>query len=258
MAFFYSLTRWTLFDWEFIGLENFRQFFREPALTNGLRNTFIYAVVTSGLKVVLGMALALLVTSRIRLKGTIRSIVFFPVLVSTVAVGITFKVMMHPTKGLINTTIDLIGITGPKWLTDPQIALLSIALVDVWKGVGLAMVIFIAGIVSIPSELVESVSVDGGGAWDRFRYVILPLSKPATFTVILLSFIGGLRSFDLIWTMTGGGPGWTTDVLASTIFKHYQAGFYGLSTAGNVILFILVTLLVFPLNWYFRRRELTS
>ena len=102
MAFFYSFTRWTLFDWEFIGLDNFRQFFREPALTNGLRNTLIYAVVTSGLKVVLGMALAVLVTSRIRLKGTLRSIVFFPVLVSTVAVGITFKVLMHPTKGLIN------------------------------------------------------------------------------------------------------------------------------------------------------------
>ena len=119
MAFFYSLTRWTLFDWEFIGLANFRQFFREPALTNGLRNTFIYAVVTSGLKVVLGMALGMLVTSRIKLKGTIRSIVFFPVLVSTVAVGITFKVMMHPTKGLINTTIDAVGLVGPKWLTDP-------------------------------------------------------------------------------------------------------------------------------------------
>jgi raffinose/stachyose/melibiose transport system permease protein len=258
MAFFYSLTRWTLFEWEFIGLENFRQFFREPALTNGLRNTFIYAVVTSGSKVVLGMALAVLVTSRIRLKGTIRSIVFFPVLVSFVAVGITFKVMMHPTKGLINTTIDVIGITGPKWLTDPQIALLSIALVDVWKGVGLAMVIFIAGIVSIPTELLESVSVDGGNAWDRFRHVILPLSKPATFTVILLSFIGGLRSFDLIWTMTGGGPGFTTDVLASTIFKHYQAGFYGLSTAGNVVLFLLVTAIVYPLYWFLRKRELRS
>jgi len=188
----------------------------------------------------------------------VRSIVFFPVLVSFVAVGITFKVMMHPTKGLINAAIGLVGLAGPKWLTDPQIALLSVALVDVWKGVGLAMVIFIAGIVSIPSELLESVSVDGGGAWARFRYIILPLSKPATFTVILLSFIGGLRSFDLIWTMTGGGPGFTTDVLASTIFKQYQAGFYGLSTAGNVVLFILVSALVFPLNWFLRRRELTS
>jgi raffinose/stachyose/melibiose transport system permease protein len=258
MAFFYSLTRWTLFEWEFIGLENFRQFFREPAMTNGLRNTFIYAVVTSGLKVVLGMALGLLVTSRIRLKAAIRSIVFFPVLVSFVAVGITFKILMHPTDGLINRTIELVGFAGPKWLTDPQIALLSVALVDVWKGVGLAMVIFIAGIVSIPDELLEAVSVDGGGAWQRFRHVILPLSKPATFTVILLSFIGGLRSFDLIWTMTGGGPGFTTDVLASTIYKQYQAGFYGLSTAGNVILFLLVTALVFPLNWFLRRRELTS
>ena len=125
-----------------------------------------------------------------------------------------------------------------------------------WKGVGLAMVIFIAGILSIPPELYESVAVDGGGAWARFRYVILPLSKPATFTVILLSFVGGLRTFDLIWTMTGGGPGFTTDVLTSTIYKQYQAGFYGLSTAGNVVLFVLVTLLVFPLNWFLRRKEL--
>ena len=90
-----------------------------------------------------------------------------------------------------------------------------------------------------------------------FRHVILPLSKPATFTVILLSFIGGLRTFDLIWTMTGGGPGFTTDVLASTIFKHYQAGFYGLSTAGNVILFILVTPRL-PVELVPPRRELTS
>ena len=101
------------------------------------------------LHVVLGMALALLVTSRIHLKGTVRSIVFFPVLVSFVAVGITFKVMMHPTKGLINAAIGVVGFTGPKWLTDPQIALLSVALVDVWKGVGLATVIYIAGLVSL-------------------------------------------------------------------------------------------------------------
>ena len=100
--------------------------------------------------------------------------------------------------------------------------------------------------------------MDGGGAWARFRYIILPLSKPATFTVILLSFVGGLRTFDLIWTMTGGGPGFTTDVITSTIYKQYQAGFYGLSTAGNVILFVLVTAIVFPLNFVLRRNELAS
>lgn len=258
MAFFYAFTRWTLFEWEFIGLENFRQFFRQPALSNGLRNTVIYAVVTSGLKVVLGMALGVLVTSRINFKGTLRSMIFFPVVVSTVAVGIMFKTMMHPTDGLLNQTIAVVGFTGPDWLTDSQIALLSVALVDVWKGVGLAMVIYIAGILSIPAEHHEAVACDGGGAWAQFRYVTLPLSRPATFTVILLSFVSGLRTFDLIWTMTNGGPGYTTDVLTSSIFKQYQAGFYGLSTAGNVVLFVLVAALAYPLNSYLRRRELVT
>ncbi len=152
---------------------------------------------------------------------------------STVAVGITFAVLMHPSTGLINRSLALIGIDGPQWLTSPSIALLSVALVDVWKGVGIALVIFIAGILSIPEEYFEAARLEGG-AWVKFRHVILPLSRNATFTVILLSFIGGLRSFDLIWTMTRGGPGFSTDVIASTIYKQYQAGFYGLATAGNV------------------------
>jgi raffinose/stachyose/melibiose transport system permease protein len=255
MAFFFSLTRWTLFDWEFIGLDNYQLFFSRPALITSMRNTLVYAVVTSGLKVVFGLLLAVLFTSRIRLKTPLRSIVFLPVLISTVAVGITFKVLMHPSEGLINKTIALIGAEGPAWLTDPQIALLSIALVDVWKGVGIALVIFIAGIVSIPEEYTDAVRIDGG-AWAKFRHVIVPLSRNATFTVIILSLVGGLRSFDLIWTMTGGGPGFTTDVIASAIFKQYQAGFYGLSTAGNVLLFIAVSIIVFPLMRYFNRKEL--
>ena len=120
-------------------------------------------------------------------------------------------------------------------------------MVDVWKGIGIAMVIFIAGILSIPEEYIDAARLEGG-AWVSFRHVIIPLSRNATFTVILLSFIGGLRTFDLIWTMTRGGPGFSTDVLASTIYKQYQAGFYGLATAGNVILFIAVTALVYPLH----------
>ena len=255
LSFYYSLTRWTLFDATFIGLDNFAQFMREPSLTNGLRNTFVYAFVTSGLKVVLGLLLAVLLTSSIRSRNALRAIVFFPVLVSTVAVGITFAVLMHPSRGLINTALAAIGVDGPSWLIDPNIALLSVALVDVWKGVGIALVIFIAGILSIPEEYTDAVRLEGG-PWVRFRHIIVPLSRNATFTVILLSFIGGLRSFDLIWTMTRGGPGFSTDVIASTIYKQYQAGFYGLATAGNVILFIAVMVLVYPLQRFFSRREI--
>jgi raffinose/stachyose/melibiose transport system permease protein len=254
-SFWFSLTRWTLFDAEFIGLDNFGLFLREPALIGGLRNTFFYAVVTSGLKVIVGLLLATILTSSLWFRNLLRSVIFFPVLVSTVAVGITFAVLMHPSRGLINTALESVGIDGPSWLTDPSIALLSVALVDVWKGVGIALVIFIAGILSIPEEYFDAVKLEGG-AWARFRHVIVPLSRNATFTVILLSFIGGLRTFDLIWTMTRGGPGFTTDVLTSTIYKQYQAGFYGLATAGNVILFIGVTLIVYPLMRFFARREI--
>jgi raffinose/stachyose/melibiose transport system permease protein len=254
-SFYFSLTRWSIFESRFIGFDNFVTFFREPALLKGFTNTLIYAVITSGSKVVLGLLLAVLLTSQIVARGYLRSVVFFPVLVSTIGVGLTFTVLMNPERGLINSALGVIGINGPGWLTDPKYALLSVALVDVWKGVGLATLIYIAGIVSIPTEYLEAAKVDGAGSWQRFRQIVLPLARPATVTVIILSLIGGLRSFDLIWAMTRGGPGFTSDVIASVIYKQYQAGFYGLSTAGNVVLFVVVTAIVLPLSWFLNRKE---
>jgi len=252
---YFSLTRWTLFNSTFIGFDNFVSFFREPFLVQGIINTLIYAVITSGLKVVLGLALAVLLTSQIMARGYLRAVVFFPTLVSTVGVGIAFTAMMHPTNGIINEALALFGIDGPGWLTNPRLALFSVAFVDVWKGVGLATVIYIAGIVAIPQDYFEAARIDGARSWDRFRYLILPLSRPAAVTVIILSFIGGLRSFDLVWAMTRGGPGFASDVVASVIYKQYQAGFYGLSTAGNVILFVLIALLAVPLYMVLNRKE---
>jgi raffinose/stachyose/melibiose transport system permease protein len=254
-SFYYSFTRWDLFTSTWIGLDNYRSFFEEQALVIGLRNTLIYAVMTSGIKVVLGMALAVMLTSRIIARGYLRSVIFFPVLVSVIGVGLTFEVLMNPEKGLINNALSAIGIAGPGWLTNPHLAIYSIALVDVWKGVGLATVIYIAGLVSIPPEYYEAARVDGASSWDIFRHITLPLAKPATASVIILSLIGGLRSFDLIWSMTKGGPGFASDVIASVIYKQYQAGFFGLSTAGSVVLFVLVTIIVVPLTWWLNRGE---
>ena len=253
-SFYFSLTRWTLFDMEFIGLDNFVQFFKEPSLVKGFINTFIYAFVTSGTKVVLGLALAVLLTSQVFGRNYLRSVVFFPVLVSTIGVGVTWKVLLDPQDGLVNRALALVGIDGPGWLTDPNLALFSVAGVDVWKGVGLATVIYISGIVAIPHEFVEAAKVDGAGAWQIFKNITLPLCRPATVTVIILSLIGGLRSFDLIWTMTRGGPGFSSDVIASVIYKQYQAGFYGLSTAGNVVLFLVIAVIVIPLNTWLNRK----
>lgn len=262
VSFFFSMTRWTLFDWEFVGFENFIQYFKEASLAIGFKNTLIYGVVTSGLKVIFGLALALLLTGRLRAKGFLRSVVYFPVLVSTIGVGFTFSILMDPNYGAINKGIVAIGKSigwetyGPGWLVDPNLLpLFSVAFVDVWKGVGIATVLYMAGLASIPQEYYEALAVDGGGAWDKFRNITLPLVQPATAAVVILSFIGGLRSFDLIWAMTNGGPGFLSDVIASINYKQYQAGFYGLATAGNVILLFFVLAIVGPVYWFFNKKE---
>ncbi len=254
-SFWYCLTRWDLVTAHYIGLDNFRQFFSEPFLVQGLVNTLIYAVLTSGLKTVLGLLLAVFLTGRIILRGFLRAVVFFPVLVSTIGVGITFAVLMHPTRGVINVALKAIGLAGPGWLTNPKLALFSVALVDFWKGVGIATLIYIAGLVSISQDYYEASRIDGATRWQQFWRITLPLVRPATVTVLTLSLIGGLRSFDLIWAMTRGGPGFASDVIASVIYKQYQAGFYGLSTAGNVILFLLIACIIFPLSLWLNRRE---
>ena len=252
---FFSLTIWNFKDFEFVGLDNFVMFFSERSLNTGIINTFIYAILTCGLKVIFGLLLGIFFTSAIKTKNILRSIVFFPNLVSTIAVGITFRSLMHPSKGMLNVVLGYLGIEGINWLGDTNIALFSIIGTDVWKGVGVATVIYIAGINSIDRGYYEAAAIDGANGWKRFLFVTLPLCRPAMNSVIILAFIGGMRSFDLIWSMTGGGPGFATDVVASTIYKQYASGFYGLSTAGNVIMFIMIAVIVFPLQKYLISKE---
>lgn len=254
-SFFFSLTRWTLTDWTFIGLENFEMFFSESSLNIGFKNTFVYAFLTCVLKTIFGFLLAVYLCSEIRTKNFLRAVVFFPNLLSTIAVGLTFSSLMHPSRGLINSALGVLNINGPDWLGNVKIALLSVIAVDVWKGLGVATVIFIAGIMSIPQQYYEALMIDGGGSFAKFRHITLPLSRPAMNSVIILALIGGLRTFDLIWAMTKGGPGFTTDLLASIIYKQYSSGFYGLSTAGTVVLFLVVSVITFPIYRMLNARE---
>ena len=256
ISFFFSLTVWSLTESRFVGLYNFKTFLSEYSLRIGIKNTLIYAVCTCGFKVILGLALALLLTWRLKTKHIIRSIVFFPNLVSTIAVGITFSSLMHPVRWLFNTLLAAMGITGPDWLGDVSIALFSVIGVDVWKGVGVATVIYIAGLQAIPDTYYEAASIDGANALQRFRAITLPLVRSSINTVIILAFISGLKTFDLIWTMTKGGPGFATDTLASIVYKQYAYGFYGLSTAGNVLMFFLTAFIAFPLYTFLVKREI--
>lgn len=252
---FYSLTVWDFKSFRFVGLDNFKMFFSERSLSGSIINTLIYAFLTSGLKVVLAFFIAVFLTSGIRTKTFLRSVVFFPNLVSTIAVGVTFAAFMHPSKGLFNMILGAFGIQGPDWLGNTHLALYSVAFADVWKGLSIATVIYIAGLQSIDKNYYEAAAIDGAGSWQRLLHVTLPLIRPSMNSVIILSLIGGLRNFAMIWAMTGGGPGFATDVLSSVVYKQYAAGFYGLSTAGNVIMFVLVAAIGYPLQRFLVKRE---
>ncbi len=257
-SFFFSMTVWDFKNWRFTGLDNFIMFFSERSLNIGIKNTLIYAVLTSGIKVVLAFFIAVFLTGKIKTKNIQRSIIFFPNLVSTMAIGITFTAMMHPTRGLINRALSTFVESKINWLGNPDLALFSIIGVDIWKGLSIATVIYVAGIQSIDRTYYEAAEIDGANSRQKLFAITAPLARPAMNSVIILSFIGGLRSFDLIWAMTGGGPGFATDVMASIVYKQYAAGFYGLSTAGNVIMFIMIALLAFPLQKFLLSREVDS
>lgn len=256
-SFYFSLTRWSLFEFEFIGLDNFVQFFKEYSLMIGIKNTLIYTVVSVVLKVILGLGLAILLNVGLKTQSFLRSVFFFPSIISSVGIGLIFNSLMHPTTGLINKSLGLIGldVLALNWLTDPNIVIYSLSFVEVWKYIGVCCLIFIAGLQSIPKDYYEAISIDGAGTFQKFKSITLPLLRPSLNSVIILSIIGGLRSFEIVFVMTKGGPGYASDLISTVIYKQFAGGFYGLSTAGNVILFVVVSAIMFPLSKFLTKRE---
>lgn len=257
ISFYFALTRWNLTSAEFIGLENFREFFSQVSLRTSLGNTFIYAFSTSLSKVIFGIFIALGLTGRYnRVKGYLKTIVYFPTLLGFVVVGIAFSSLMHP-NGLINHFLANFGVEKIKWLTNPKLALFSVILVDFWKGIGVTTVIYIAGIQAIPTDFFEAAQIDGASRIQRFAHITLPLLVSSINTVFTLSLIGGLKSYELILTMTEGGPGFSTQVLGLSIYKLFGEGMFGLATCGSVIQFIVISLIIYPLNNFITKREVT-
>ena len=254
-SFYFSMTRWNLMDSTFIGLDNFFTFFSQTNTKASIANTFVFAFTTSLSKVILGMLIALGLCSRIKSASYLKSVIFFPTLLGNVAVGIAFFSLMHPTNGLINQALAAIGMEKIKWLTDADMALVSVMLVDFWKGIGVTTVIYIAGISSISQTYYEAAAIDGASGIQKFFRITLPLLVPSINSVLTLSLIGGFKNYDLIWTMTEGGPGYATETLGTVVYKLFARGNYGLATAGNVILFVLIALIIYPVNSYVSKKE---
>lgn len=253
-SFYFSMTIWNLKDATFIGPDNFITFFTMTNTRTALINTAVFALVTCLVKIVLGLALAVYVCSGIRSGNYLKIVIFFPYLLGNVVVALAFRALLEP-AGVVNQFLTAMGFDAIHWLTDKHYALVSCMIADIWKGIGTVTIILIAGICAIPKSYTEAAAIDGASPWNIFRKITLPLLMPSINTVLTLCLIGGLRSYDLIQALTGGGPGYSSEVLGTAVYKLFARGSYGLATAGNVILFIAVALIVFPVNSFIAKRE---
>lgn len=247
MGFYYSFTSWNRFstDVNFVGLENFKTIFvSNSTLFHAITNTVIFTVVTIVTKTVLGLLLALLVSKGIRRLSTFhRAVIYLPAVLPMIVVGIVFKSILNPSTGALNEFLRPIGLDALalKWLTDPNIALYSIAAVDTWKGVGFIMVLLLAGIQSIPREYYEAAQIDGAGPFNELRSITLPLLMPVLTVTTVLNLLYGLKVFDSVWVLTNGGPGYATETVYTIVFKEFARGHYAVSTALSTVLFVIMT-----------------
>lgn len=254
---YYSLTFWNLFSVNFAGLINYINILTGPRLNSMISNTLFFALITTIFKVGLGLLLALLVNRELKTKNYLRTVFFVPAILSPVAVGIIFSGLMHPTTGLINVFLRgmHLDFLAQSWLTDTNLALYSVMAIEIWQWTGFTMLILLAGLQSIPDIYYEAASIDGATPFQKFKHVTLPLILPAFNNSLILSIIGGLKVFGIIYSTTQGGPGRATQVFGTFVYNSFSAGRYGEAAAANIIQSVFIGIIALSALSVLRRKE---
>lgn len=257
----YSFTDWSAFSDEinFIGLQNFKEVFSmEENYVKYLGNTILFTVFTTVMKNVLGLALAVLLTKRVKALNFHRAVMYMPSVLSALIVGMIFKSILNPSEGLMNEFLSVLGIKGPRWLSDPKLAIWSVMFVDIWKGMGYIMTIFIAGIMSISPTYYEAADLDGANAWQKFKSITLPMLMPTITVTTVLNVIYGLKVFDTVYALTNGGPGYATEVLYTSVYKEFGMGRYAVGTTLSSVMFVVMVVVGFFLIKTMTKNEVTE
>jgi raffinose/stachyose/melibiose transport system permease protein len=241
---YYAFTDWDGLDpkFAFVGLHNFADMWRDPDAMQAIWHTLLIAVSVTVIQNLIGLLLALGVNSTIKSRNVLRVFFFSPAVVTPIVTAFLWRNLLGP-DGAVNSLLGAVGLDSweKNWLGDPQLALWSIVGVIVWQFSGYSMVIFLAGLQSVPTEIYEAVAMDGAGAVRRFWSIIRPLLAPAFTINLLLSIIGGIKLFDQVYALTRGGPGHATDTLSTLIYKDaFTLGEFGYSIALAVVLTIIV------------------
>ena len=258
--FYYSFTNFNgiNYNYDFVGLKNFLTLFKEGTLINATKNTLIYTVLMVVLSNLLGLALAMALNVKLRGKAFFRTVSFIPALFSAIVVGFIWTYVFMPTGGMISSLLGIFGVQEGAFnvLGNYKTALYAIAVVEVWKGFGTTMLIYLAGLQTVDESLIEAGKIDGCSEWQLIRKIKLPLIS-ATITInVILSIISGLKAFDYSFIMTNGGPGKSTNTLMYTIYKiAFNDQMMGKASALSVVAFIIIILITVVMLFFMNRRE---
>ncbi|MGB3375363.1 MAG: sugar ABC transporter permease [Microbacterium sp.] len=254
-----SLSNWDGYSPErsFVGVENYLRLFDDPNFRTALGNTFIYGVGSTILQQVIGLGLAIALDRSVRGRNVARAIIYLPVLVSPVVMGTMYYLFLSYNSGGLNDLVIALGGSRTAWLSDSGAAIALIVLVNSLQFVGISMVIYLAGLQSIPTVYYEAARLDGANVVQTFRHITVPMLQPAFATSIVLNLIGGMKLFDVIQVLTAGGPGYSTHSVSTLIAKMYfgsqRAGY---ASAMGVVLFLIIAVFTLVLNTMLNRRRL--
>ncbi|OXM85263.1 carbohydrate ABC transporter permease [Paenibacillus rigui] len=245
-------------DWNFImgfngfkwgGLDNYQKLFHDPQFLKSLRNNAIF-LLTVPVYLIISIVLAILIDKHVYFKSFFKVAYFMPYISSVVAVAIVWQVLFHPSAGPVNQFLMSLGVSNPpKWIADPDYALISVMMISVWISIGFNLIVYIAALQSIPKDLYEAADIDGANGWVKFKSITLPMLSPTTFFLMITGFISTFKVFELIAVLTQGGPVGSTSMLVwylyDTAFTNLKLGY---ASSMSTVLFLLV-LLITALQW---------
>ncbi|MEU6647598.1 sugar ABC transporter permease, partial [Saccharomonospora sp. NPDC046836] len=243
---FSTLSGSVTIDPEFVGADNYVRLVSDPLFWQALRNTAIFTVGTVPVAMGLGLFLALLLNRPLRGRAVFRTLLFAPMVTSGVAVAVIMSWIFNGDYGVINNGLSAVGLDRAPWLTSPSWAMPTLILAVLWSRTGFCMIIYLAALQNIPEETREAAELDGAGPWRRFRSITVPLLAPTTFFLLVVNVVFSLQVFDLIFVLTGGGPGFATTVLIQFVYRSaFSQGDMGYASAAGVVLALI--LIVFTL-----------
>ncbi|MFF5370900.1 carbohydrate ABC transporter permease [Streptomyces sp. NPDC013187] len=261
LNFVYPFTDWSAFHPQigFVGLSNFETILDDGSMARDIRITLEYAVLVAVFQNGFGLGLALLLERDTRFNRFFRAVFFLPVLISALAVGYIFRALLAQ-DGALNSVLSALAghqVDTP-WLGSTTWTLVVVTLVHGWKWMGLAMLIYLAGLKSMPGDVLEAARIDGAGAWRTFWSIRFPLLAPAVTFNVTTALIGSMNTFDIVQATTGGGPGSETEVFSIYMFRIFGQGLYAQASAMSLVLFLVVVVLAVPVIVGLRRREINQ